>query len=220
MKLETHIKIILLSLICMSCNSVKYYEYYVKAKTIKDREIYCTLEVTKDKIIYRSSLYGPVSFEKGNLPFLYIEIENKDESNTFKVGDFYKLIYYEYVKYTYNGYVNYSEIDVKYDKYEYIQDSLNGVYKGEWYGPLSNEDKEEFPNYYKKENSYKIKGEMKQDWDYQFEHGYLNAVTMWFPAELKRTRKIDYSKFSVERDLIDTVTDSVKNNKVDRHRYM
>lgn len=202
--------ILVLSLLCFSCNSVKYYEYYVGGDSIIDFSSYCTLEITNKKIVYRSSTFNIPNSNKEWIPFLYIELDNKYEANTFKIGDFKKLIFYESI-------LNIDDItDVKYSKCEFFQDSITSVDGSEWFGPLGEKDKNEFPGYYKKGNTYRLDREEKTDWEYQFENGFLNAVGLWFPKELKRTRKIDYSKFSVDKDLIDTVADSIKNSRVNR----
>ncbi|MHC5310636.1 hypothetical protein ACYSNM_11325 [Myroides sp. LJL116] len=58
---------------------------------------------------------------------------------------------------------------------------------------------------------YKVAGE--------FDNPYLNAVALWFSKELKRARKIDYSKFSIEKDIIGTLTDSIENPKLQVYHY-
>ncbi|WP_123868097.1 hypothetical protein [Chryseobacterium lactis] len=89
-------KIILVCLLLtiMSCNSVKYYEYYYNdnAAEINSKYAYCTLEVQKDKAIYRAFNNDYVYKEKEPISFLYIETEKLNDLDyipLWKTSKFY-----------------------------------------------------------------------------------------------------------------------------------
>ncbi|MDN3694344.1 hypothetical protein QWZ06_19675 [Chryseobacterium tructae] len=158
---------IFLLLTIVSCSSVKYYEYYYNdnLSEINSKYVYSTLEVHKDKAIYRAFDNGYVYKEKEPVSFIYIETEKISDLDYIPLWKASKFYYYtdENQKKVID-YTLLSETDIK---------LLGGYFKEN--------------NVYRKEN--------KKPEDYHFDNSNLNRISIEFPSELKRVKKIDYSKF-------------------------
>ncbi|MCQ9635432.1 hypothetical protein MP477_10735 [Chryseobacterium sp. WG23] len=169
----------------ISCSSVKYYEYYHNDNIteMNSKYAYCTLEVHKDKVIYRAFNNSYVYKEKEPISFLYIE--------TGKMSDLDYIPLWKASKF-----------------YYYIDENQKKVID---YTLLSDADIKLLGGYFKENNLYKR--ESKQPEDYHFNNYNLNRIAIWFPSELKRVQKINYSKFPKEIQKINLVNpDSEKGN--------
>jgi hypothetical protein len=160
--------IALISLLTMiSCSPIKYYAYYYNDNLaeINARYAYCTLEVHKNKTIYRAFYNDYVCKEKEPISFLYIETEKMADVDYIPLWKASKIYYY----------VNENQKKV-----------------GD-YALLSNADIKLIGGYFRENNTYRR--ENRRPEDYHFNDYNLNQIVIWFPSELKRVKKIDYTKF-------------------------
>jgi len=162
------IMIVLFSLLTLiSCSPIKYYEYYYNdnLREINANYAYCTLEVRKNKTVYRAFYNDYLYQEKEPISFLYIETDKMADADYIPLWKASKIYYY-----------------------------INGSQKKVIdYPNLSDADIKLIGGYFRENNTYRR--ENRRPEDYHFNNYNLNQMAIWFPSELKRVKKIDYSKF-------------------------
>lgn len=196
-------------LLCSCSSQVKYYEYCVKLEVTdypSNGYYYCTIEVTEDKIIYRASatLFG--NEMKLPIHYMQLEMDNKKESKVIELKDFTRLVLYANISsesiYTSEKYIKWDFIRV----FNFEEKLLSLSF--------TKHDQQLFPVYNRVRNHYCTSNLQTMEKVNDFDNMLLDRVGIWFPRKLKRTKKIDYSRFLIAKDLIDNIDDSVENEKV------
>lgn len=196
--------ICIVSLLCgCSSNPVKYYEYYERRKSYDPLSIgnYCTLEVTKDRLIYRAKIFTEDFSTKQVVRYLYMEVPNEGNKDLVLFKDFknVKILLNENPE-------DFSSKDKKYNMLVFFQGKIGSSELPDSFSSVIKiEDKKQFPTYEKKGNRYKKLGLDLHLSRYKFSEPFLDRTAIWFPPKFKRTRKINYSLFKVNKDLIDRI---------------
>jgi len=158
----------ILLFICVSCSSVQYYE------SNDGNNIYSTLEVNKNTIIYRS-----------------------EGSSLLEVPERASFVYLKVVNNSRNG--EYLSLQRGIEKFIYLP--ITGQLKlgqfEECIPDISVEDKGKLIYSYENKDTITIhNSEPPIKMNYAFESGCLSGIMSRLPSTMVRVKKIDYSKFA------------------------